>query len=99
MPGEIELRVYPDELFVYHDRSLLVTDRDGWIGGGISGLYEHEFRLLSRYRLLINGKPPRLDALARSIPIPHWVTTFARQGWTRARWMRLASQNTNWTGR
>jgi len=68
MPGEIELRVFPDELFTYHDRSLLVTDRDGWISGGIHGLYEHDLRLLSRYRLLINDTLPRLDALSAVDP-------------------------------
>jgi glycogen debranching enzyme len=64
MTGEIELRVFPGDLFIYHDRSLLVTERDGWIRGGFAGLYEHDLRLLSRYLLLINDELPRLDALS-----------------------------------
>jgi glycogen debranching enzyme len=64
LPHEIALHVFPGELFIYDDRSLLVTDRDGHITGGMCGLYEHDMRLLSRYRLLVHGEPPRLDALS-----------------------------------
>ena len=64
LPDEISVRVYPDELFIYDDRSLLITDRDGNITGGMCGLYEHDMRLLSRWCLLVHGKPPRLDAMS-----------------------------------
>ena len=64
LPHEIALHVFPGELFIYDDRSLLVTDRDGNITGGMCGLYEHDMRLLSCYRLLVHGEPPRLDALS-----------------------------------
>src|SRR5436305_4543881 len=65
MTSEILLQVYPDLLFAYHRHSLLITGRDGTIDGGpqgLHGLYEHDVRLLSRYRLLVNGRPPRLDS-------------------------------------
>src|SRR5262249_29371864 len=55
----------------YHERSLLITDRAGRVpgaahpadgGAGLEGLYERDLRLLSRHRLLLHGRPPRLDA-------------------------------------
>lgn len=58
------LRVFPDLLFAWHGRSLLVTDRAGAITSGLEGLYERDLRLLSRLRLLVNGTPPRLDAFS-----------------------------------
>lgn len=65
MTTELLLRVFPDLLFAWHGHSLLATDRTGIITGeGLQGLYEHDLRLLSRYRLLVNGVPPRLDALS-----------------------------------
>ena len=62
MTTELLLRVYPDHLFAWLGHSLLITDRAGAIDGGLQGLYEHDLRLLSRYRLLVHGRPPRLDA-------------------------------------
>src|SRR5438874_9857743 len=68
MTGEMLLRVYPDLLFAYHGRSLLITDRTGNIGEGMEGLYVHDVRLLSRFRLLVNGQPPRCDAVSAVDP-------------------------------
>src|SRR5215469_14452635 len=64
MANEILLEVYPNHCFASHGQSLLITDRAGAITGGLDGLYEHDTRLLSRYRLLIHGRIPRLDALS-----------------------------------
>lgn len=64
MTSDTLLRVFPDLIFAYHGRSLLVTDRAGAIANGLEGLYEHDLRLLSRLRLLVNGQPPQLDALS-----------------------------------
>jgi glycogen debranching enzyme len=68
MSSELLLRVYPDLLFAYHGHSLLITDRSGTIGQGLEGLYEHDTRILSRYRLLVHGRVPRLDALSAVDP-------------------------------
>lgn len=68
MLSEIALRVYPGLLFAYHGRSLLITDTGGTIAQELQGLYEHDARLLSRYRLLVNGAPPRLDAISAINP-------------------------------
>src|SRR5262245_6239986 len=68
MASEILLRVYPHLLFAYHGRTLLVTDRAGMISEGMEGLYEHDLRLLSRYRLLVNECVPKLDALSAVDP-------------------------------
>jgi glycogen debranching enzyme len=62
--SEILLRVYPDLLFAYHGHSLLITDRMGTITGGLAGLYEHDVRLISHYKLLVNGHEPRFDAVS-----------------------------------
>ena len=62
LTSEVLLRVYPDLVFSYHQHTLLLLDRDGMIREGLHGLYEHDLRLLSRERLLVNGRPPRLDA-------------------------------------
>src|SRR3712207_6354793 len=67
MTTELLLRVFPDLLFVYQERSLVATGRDGWIhesSEGLQGLYYQDTRLLSRYQLLVNDKPPRLDSLS-----------------------------------
>ncbi|HEX8598274.1 MAG TPA: glycogen debranching N-terminal domain-containing protein [Chloroflexia bacterium] len=71
MTTEMLLRVFPDLLFVYKERTLIATGRDGWIDGesqGLQGFYHRDTRLLSRYRLLVNGKPPRLDAFSAVDP-------------------------------
>lgn len=68
MTTEILLRVFPELFYIYHQRSLLITDRRGCIGQGLEGLYWHDLRLLSRYRLLMNGEEPRLDTLAAVDP-------------------------------
>src|SRR4051794_35990096 len=58
------LRVYPELLFAWHGHSLLITDRKGNIESGLQGLYWHDLRLLSRYRLLVDGEAPSLDSLS-----------------------------------
>ena len=58
------LRVFPDLVFAWHGRSLLVTDCAGAVTSGLEGLYERDLRLLSRLRLLVNGTPPRLDTFS-----------------------------------
>jgi glycogen debranching enzyme len=59
------LRVFPDLVFAWHGRSLLITERAGVVTSELEGLYERDLRLLSRLRLLVNGTPPRLDALSQ----------------------------------
>jgi glycogen debranching enzyme len=68
MTTELLLRVFPDLQFVSRKHSLLVTARDGWITDGLQGLFEHDTRLVSRYRMLVNGKLPRLDAVSAVEP-------------------------------
>lgn len=63
MHSELLLRVYPDLLFAWRDQSLLATNRDGAIDGvGLQGLFEHDTRLLSKWRLQVHGRSPRLVA-------------------------------------
>ncbi|HEY0071425.1 MAG TPA: glycogen debranching N-terminal domain-containing protein [Chloroflexia bacterium] len=71
MTTELLLRAFPDLLFVYRAHSLMATGRDGWIDDrlhGLQGFYHQDTRLISRYRLLVNGNPPRLDSLSTVDP-------------------------------
>ncbi|HEX9987499.1 MAG TPA: glycogen debranching N-terminal domain-containing protein [Chloroflexia bacterium] len=68
MSTETLLRVYPELLFAYHARSMLITDRRGAVGEGLEGLYERDMRLLCKYTLLVNGESPRLDAISAVDP-------------------------------
>ncbi|HEV8191313.1 MAG TPA: glycogen debranching N-terminal domain-containing protein [Ktedonobacterales bacterium] len=79
--SDILLRVFPDHHFVSHDHSLLITDRAGMITGGLDGLYVHDARLLSRYRLLVHGRPPRLDALSPVAGHSMLAYFFCAPGW------------------
>ncbi len=61
----IRLRPRPDTLYVSQNRTVLATERDGFIDEGREqGLFVHQTRLLSRYRILINGKRPVPVALS-----------------------------------
>ena len=61
----IRLRPRPDTLYVSQNRTVLATERDGFIDEGREqGLFVHQTRLLSHYRILINGKKPVPVALS-----------------------------------
>src|SRR5437016_5405822 len=68
MANEVSLRVYPDLLYTYRGHSLLATGRAGEIESGLQGLYEYDARILSRYKMVVNGQTPRLDALSAVDP-------------------------------
>ncbi len=68
MTNEILLRVFPDLFYIYHERSLFVTDRKGCASEGLEGLYCQDMRVMSRYRLLVNGELPRLDTISAVDP-------------------------------
>jgi glycogen debranching enzyme len=56
----IRLRPRDDTLYVSQGRTVLATDRDGFVNDGAErGLFVYETRLLSRYRYLIDGQPPQ----------------------------------------
>ncbi len=52
-------RVRPRDLIVHQGRSVLVTDRAGWIGRGLEGFYLHQTRFLSHLRILVDEVPPK----------------------------------------
>jgi glycogen debranching enzyme len=61
----VRLRPREDTLHVSQGRTVLATERSGYICDGPEhGLFVHETRLLSRYRHLIDGKPPMPVALS-----------------------------------
>lgn len=63
--GLVQLRVRDDTLYASHGGTVLATDRDGWLHDGIDhGFFVHQTRLLSRYRCLARGCPPRPVALS-----------------------------------
>jgi glycogen debranching enzyme len=47
-------------LIVHAGYTVLCADADGWIDGGRNGLFDYDTRILSRYRLTVDGEPPDL---------------------------------------
>ena len=61
----VHIRPWDDLLFLSRDRTVLATERDGFFDGGPGrGLFVHQTRLLSRYRPLVDGRPPKPVALS-----------------------------------
>jgi glycogen debranching enzyme len=61
----VRLRPRPDTLYMSQSRTVLATDRDGFVRGGADhGLFVRQTRLLSLYRYLVDGEPPRPVALS-----------------------------------
>lgn len=61
----VRLRPRADTLYASQGSTVMATGRDGFIDGGADhGLLVHQTRLLSRYRYLIDGAPPRPVALS-----------------------------------
>ncbi len=58
-PSLVALRPSGDRLHLYFNHTVLSTGLDGWIRGGEQGLFVHETRMLSDYRVSIGGKEPR----------------------------------------
>src|SRR5215216_1820996 len=55
----IRLRPRDDTFYTSQNRTVLATERDGFINDGPErGLFVYQTRLLSRYRYLLNGQPP-----------------------------------------
>ncbi|HJQ68628.1 MAG TPA: glycogen debranching N-terminal domain-containing protein [Blastocatellia bacterium] len=53
----VRIRPRNDALYVSQGRTVLATDRDGFVAGGPEhGLFVHQTRLLSKYRYLIDGE-------------------------------------------
>src|SRR5688572_14877613 len=61
----VRLRPRMDTLYISQNRTVLATDRDGFIRKGPDhGLIVHETRLLSHYQYAIDGKVPYPVALS-----------------------------------
>jgi glycogen debranching enzyme len=61
----IRLRPRPESVFVSHGYTVLATQLDGFLEGRPEeGLFVHETRVLSHYRVLVNGRPPHPVALS-----------------------------------
>lgn len=53
----MQLRTRPHQRFVYHHRSVLVTDPLGWVTGqGAEGFFAHNSRMLSRLAYSVDGQ-------------------------------------------
>src|SRR5687768_13672569 len=67
-PGQnwlVRVNARPDTVYVSHGRTVLAARRDGFIGAEPGhGLFVHETRLISTYRLLIDGEPPTPNVLS-----------------------------------
>ena len=61
----VQLRPRDDIIYVSQNRTVLATELNGFITEGPErGLFFHQTRLLSRYRYLIDDKPPLPVALS-----------------------------------
>src|ERR671925_13864 len=61
----IRLRPRDNTLYVSQGRTVLATERDGFIHDGPEhGLFVHETRLLSKYLYLVDGQKPTPVALS-----------------------------------
>jgi glycogen debranching enzyme len=61
----IRLRPRPDTVYVSQNRTVLATDRDGFINAAPdTGFFVQGTRLLSRYRYRLNGAPPTPNGLS-----------------------------------
>jgi glycogen debranching enzyme len=60
-PGLAKIDPRPRTIYCSQGRAVLATDLDGFIGGNARhGLFVGETRVLSRYRHLVEGKPPQM---------------------------------------
>jgi glycogen debranching enzyme len=60
-PGLAKIDPRPRTIYCSQGRAVLATDLDGFIGGNARhGLFVGEARVLSRYRHLVEGKPPQM---------------------------------------
>lgn len=61
--GEILLSA--QRLTIHHKDTILVSNHEGWIGEGRTGLFSRDTRYLSAYRLTLNGFDPRFLGVSR----------------------------------
>lgn len=62
----IELQPRSDTEYISHSRTVLVTDREGWVTGASNqGLWIYQSRVLSRYFWTINGEQPQLSVFSQ----------------------------------
>lgn len=62
----IQLQPRGTSEYISQDRSVMWTDREGWaVDNPHHGLWIFQARALSRYRWLINGKPPHFSAFSQ----------------------------------
>ena len=61
----VRIRARPESVYISRNRSVLATDRHGYIlGDPDHGFFVHQTRLLSRYRYRIDGEPPTPNVLS-----------------------------------
>jgi glycogen debranching enzyme len=65
----------------FHGYTVLLTESDGTISGGKLGLYDYDTRILSIYRVLVDGEEPRCDTSA-AVESDYWAAhlTLPRPG-------------------
>src|SRR5438874_10200749 len=56
----VRIEPRPYTFYASQGRTVLATDLEGFIAGDSRhGLFAHETRVLSRYRYMVNGEPPK----------------------------------------
>ncbi|HVC33770.1 MAG TPA: glycogen debranching N-terminal domain-containing protein [Chloroflexota bacterium] len=52
------IQIQPLQLTIHRGSAMLVTNREGWVGGGRTGLFDHDMRYLSTYQMSIDEFTP-----------------------------------------
>ena len=80
-PREGSIDPHHSRPLTFHGYTVLLTEPDGGIDGGILGLFDYDTRILSTYRLLIDGEDPQSDTSA-AVESDYWAAhlTVARPG-------------------
>jgi glycogen debranching enzyme len=80
-PREGAIDPHHSRPLTFHGYTVLLTEPDGGIDGGILGLFDYDTRILSTYRLLIDGEDPQSDTSA-AVESDYWAAhlTVARPG-------------------
>lgn len=83
-PGLIRLRVRPSSHHISRGRIVLATGDDGFFWGQSErGLFIHQTRFLSHYRMSVNGRPLQPVSLS-NVDQDHWQGFYLAENKTRA---------------
>lgn len=58
-PVEIlPIQIQPLQMVIHRGGTMVVANREGWVDGGRTGIFDHDTRYVSRYQVSFEGLPP-----------------------------------------